>query len=105
MTRTKQQAASSLDNIKPLLEERAELHMAKKRIEDRIKAVDEAIRPVLADRGAVVYNGYEHNVTKVPGRKSVDYKQMAEDYNIDIEDYTKEGAPSTRYVIKSVEEL
>jgi hypothetical protein len=105
MSTSRTQAARSLDNLKGLLDERAELHMAKKRIEEQIASLDEVIRPVLADRGAIVYNGYEHKVTKSAGRKTVDYKAMAEDYNIDLEDYTKVGAPSTRYTISKVEEL
>jgi len=96
---------AALDNLKPMLDERADLHAAKKRIEDQIKALDEVIRPVLAERGAVVYNGWEHSVVKTPGRKTYDYKQMAEDYEIDLEDYAKPGAPSTRYTLRKVEEL
>ena len=105
MTNSNSAATSSLDNLKPLLDERAELAMAKKRIEDRIKTLDGEIRPMLEGRGEIVYNGYTHSVTKVPGRKSVDYKAMAEDHNIDLDDYAKVGAPSTRYNLKAVNEL
>lgn len=99
------QQKSSLDNYKAMLDERAELHMSKKRIEEKIKELDEALKPALADKGPLIYNGYQHEVKSVAGRKSVDYKQMAEDYGIDLEDYTKVGAPSMRYEIKRVNEL
>lgn len=106
MKTSTQPVGNSLDNLKPMLDERADLHAAKKRIEEQIAALDEVIRPVLANRDKpVVYNGWEHSVTKVPGRTTYDYKQMAEDYGIDLADYAKQGAPSTRYVLKKIEEL
>jgi hypothetical protein len=105
MKTSRTKAANSLDNVKAMLDERADLHMAKKRIEEQIKSLDEVLRPVIADRGRIVCNGWEHNVVKRAGRKSVDYKAMAEDYDIDLTDYTKEGSPYTVYEIKKVEEL
>ena len=100
----KQKLASSLENIKPLMEERAKLHMQKKQIEDKIKKLDKDLRPVLMDRGAVVHNGFEFEVKSVAGRTSYDYKQMAED-GIDLDKYKKVGAPSTRFAIKEVAEI
>ena len=99
------QVQSSLDNYKGLMDERAELHMAKARIDARIKELDETLRPVLADRGEIVWNGYRHEVTMTAGRKTVDYKAMAEDYGIDLDAYTKVGKPSSRYTVKAVQEL
>ena len=101
----KVQNGSSLDNIKPMLSERAQLHMKKKQIEDKIKKLDEALRPVLLDYGqAVQYEGFTFEVTQQQGRTSYDYKAMAED-GIDLEPYKKVGAPSTRFVIKEVAEI
>lgn len=104
MTNSKQQALPSLDNVKPLLDERAELHASKKRIEDRISELDEVLRPMLQGRGALVYNGYEFHVAVTPGRTSYDYKAMAAD-GIDIDRYAKVGAPSTRFTLKRVQEI
>ncbi|MDJ0827779.1 MAG: hypothetical protein QNJ16_20010 [Rhodobacter sp.] len=103
MTSTQQQMAS-LDNFKPLLDERADLYSAKKRIEERIKELDEELRPVLMDRGAVIWNGYEFDVKSVQGRTTYDYKKMIED-GIDLGPYKKIGAPSTRFTVKPVQEL
>ena len=106
MTKTsKQQAVVSLDNYKPLMDERAELARSKKRIEERIRELDEALRPALLNRGEIIYGGFSFKVDAVPGRKSVDYKRMAEDYSINLDDYTKIGAPSSRFTIKPVNEL
>lgn len=105
MTNSKQQAAQSLDNVKPLMDERAELHMTKKRIEERIKELDETLRPVLVGQGELVHNGYMFKVDAVPGRRTVDYKAMAEDFNIDLEDYTKVGKPSSRFTVKPIKEV
>lgn len=101
---SKPEVQTSLDNVKPLLDERGELHMAKKRIEDRIKQLDEDLRPVLAGRGAFVHNGYQFEVAITAGRTSYDYKAMAAD-GIDISKYAKVGAPSTRFTVKAVQEL
>ena len=101
---TKKQAQGSLDNFKPLLDERADLYRSKKRIEERIKELDEALRPTLEGRGAVIWNGYQFEVTAIPGRTTYDYKMMEAD-GIDLEPYKKVGAPSTRFNIKPVKEL
>lgn len=93
-----------MDNLKPLLDERAELAMSKKRIEDRIKVLDEDLRPVLNGRGSVVHNGYQFEVTTAKGRTTYDTKAMAAD-GIDIEAYSKTGAPSTRFTVKAVNEI
>lgn len=98
------QGVSSLDNYKPLMDERAELTTAKKRIDDRIKELDEALRPALNNRGPVIYGGYEFEVKAVAGRKTYDYKAMLED-GIDLEPYVKVGAPTTRFSIKPVNEI
>lgn len=105
MTNGKQQGKGSLDNMKPLLDERATLHQSKKRIEERIAELDKALRPSLEGRGELVYNGFSFKVEQTAGRKTVDYKKMAEDYGIDLEDYEKVGAPSSRFTIKPVNEV
>ena len=104
MTSNKQ-ASGSLDNVKALMDERAELWLSKKRIEEKIAELDEDLKPLLAGRGPIVCNGYQHEVKTVKGRTTVDYKAMAEDYSIDLADYSKVGKPSARYEIKAVNEL
>lgn len=99
------QPASSLDNYKPMMDERAELYEQKKAIDARIEELDEALRPSLADRGELIHNGYSFKVDITAGRKTVDYKQMAADFGIDLDAYTKQGAPSTRFSIKKVNQL
>lgn len=101
---SKKQAANSLDNMKPLMDERADLYRSKKRIEDRIAEVDEVLRPALVGRGEVVWNGFAFKVDEVAGRKTYDTKAMAAD-GIDIEKYAKVGAPSSRFTIKPVTEI
>lgn len=97
--------SDKLDNYKPIMDERAELQRSKKRIEERIKELDEVLRPVLVDRGELVHNGFSFKVDMVAGRKTVDYKAMADDFDIDLENYTKVGKPSTRFTIKPVNEI
>lgn len=94
----------SLDNLKPALAERASLSSEKKRIEDRIKALDEELRPVLAGRGEIVSDGFAFKVAEVPGRTTYDYKAMVED-GIDLTPYAKTGRPSTRFTIRAVQEV
>lgn len=101
---SKAQPAASLDNLKPLLEERALLQQAKKRLEAQIEKLDKDIRPVLAGRGAVVYNGFQFEVGVTAGRTTYDYKAMEAD-GVDLELYKKVGSPSTRFTIKEVNEL
>lgn len=105
MTKTlKKQQRNSLDNYKALLDERAELYLDKKEIEDRIKELDADLRPVLEGRGAVVWNGFQFEVSVTAGRITYDTKAMLED-GMDLEPYRKEGKPSTRFTIKQVKEL
>ena len=74
MARSKKKT-DSLDNLKPLLEERGELYEEKKAIEDEIKKLDETLRPMLEGRGAVTYAGHQFEVRLNEGRKSFDRKK------------------------------
>jgi len=96
------QVQSSLDNYKGLLKERGDLYLEKQRIEDRIKVIDGDLRPALEGRGEVVSQGYSFKCDITAGRKTVDYKKMADDYNIDMAEYTKVGKPSSRFTVKEV---
>jgi hypothetical protein len=102
---TPPQAKSSLDNFKPLMSERAALHMAKKDIEEQIKAIDADLRPMLDGLGTIIHDGFSFKVTVAAGRNTVDHKKMAEDYGIDAEEYTKTGAPSSRFTIAEVTDI
>lgn len=105
MTKTlKKPAGSSLDNMKPLMDERAELHASKKRIEERIKEIDMDLRPSLVGRGPIVYNGYQFQVQERPGRVTYDTKKMLED-GMDLSNYEKVGKPTTVFTVKAVNEL
>lgn len=97
-------AKASLDNVKPLMEERAKLHLKKKQIEDKIKELDETLRPMLVGKGELYHSGFSFKVEEVPGRTTYDYKAMLED-GIDIEPYKKVGRPSSRFTIKEVTEV
>lgn len=108
MTSMKQANASSLDNYKPLLDERAELHRSKKRIEDRIKELDEALRPALVGRGELIYNGFAFKVEQVAGRTTLNKKALTDFLGAlghDIAEFESVGKPSSRFTIKQVEEL
>lgn len=102
MTNSKKQRGKSLDNLKPMLDERAELQDQKKKIEKKIKELDEVIRPVLLDQGAIIHNNHQFECQSVAGRVTYDYKAMIED-GIDLEPYKKVGKPSSRLVIKDVQ--
>lgn len=107
MTSEKQQAVS-LDNHKAALEERGELHIIRKKCEDRIKALDEELRPVLEGRGELVYAGYSFKVTLVTGRKTLDKDAVADalhKHGLDIANFEKVGAPYTTFTVKEVQSL
>ena len=106
MTKQKQQAQGSLDNLKPLMEERAMLTTSLKRIEARIKELDAELRPSLVGRGELIHSGYSFKVDTVAGRKTIDTKAMERDHGSDfLKPYEKIGAPSTRFVVKPVQEI
>lgn len=108
MSNSKKPEANSLDNYKPMLDERAELAMSKKRIEERIKELDELLRPVLEGRGDVIYNGYSFNCKLVAGRKTLDkgaVSEFVEQHGAHLEDFEKVGAPYTTFTVKRVNEL
>ena len=98
---SKQHQPASLDNVKPLLADRAKLYVLKKEVEARIDKLDEELRPMLVGRGETISDGFSFNVTSVPGRTTYDTKRMIAD-GMDLDDYTKVGAPSSRFVIKPV---
>lgn len=99
------QPANSLANYKPILKERGELADLKKRVEARIKELDEELRPALEGRGEIVAEGYSFKCTLSAGRKSLDKPLLAEflkDYNMTVEEFEKEGAPFTTMTVKAV---
>jgi hypothetical protein len=91
----------SLDNILPDLQEYADLRAQKKDIEERMKALDERVRPALVSRGPVTHAGYRFECKIMEGVKTFDKRLMADD-GIDIDKYLKQGAPFTRMEIKEV---
>lgn len=96
----------SLANLKPLLAEYAHIKAERDRLNERLKELDEQVRPVLADEGEVVVAGFSFTCTMMPGRKALDKKSLfAENPDIDEERYTKIGAPYTMLKIKAVKEL
>ncbi len=107
MSKTKKQAERSLDNVKSLMAERAELHMEKKEIEAEIKELDEVLRPMLEGKGKVIYNGFQHEVS-MQSRKSFNRKaaeSFITDHGGKVEDFIEQGAPYTVYKISEVQQL
>jgi hypothetical protein len=108
MTASEKAQKSSLDNFKPMLEERGELAILKKKCEDRIKQLDEDLRPVLEGRGELFHAGYSFKCTLTPGRKSLDKAAVAEvlaAVGLKIEDFEREGAPFTTMTVKQMQAL
>jgi len=101
MSNVATQQQPSLDNHKPALDELAALTKQKKEIDARIKALGEEVRPVLADKGKVMHNGFVFNCTLSAGRTTYDYKAMTAD-GIDVDKYKKVGAPFTTLKIEEV---
>lgn len=100
-----EQPANSLANYKPMLKERGELAVLKKQVEERIKELDEAIRPALEGRGEIVAEGYSFKCTMSAGRKSIDKDALngfLKEYSMDFTDFEKEGAPFTTMTVKAV---
>ncbi len=94
----------SLENLKPILTEYAELHVTKKTIEARLKELGEQVRPTLMGQGAVVVGDYQFDCTQQAGRKTLDKKAMEAD-GIDLEPYYKVGAPFTKLNIKEIKNV
>ena len=107
MPKQKKQQTGSLDNVKSMMDERAELYEEKKEIEEEIKKLDEALRPMLEGKGKLVHNGYQHEVT-LQSRKSFNRK-MAESFIADnggnVDDFIDQGNPYSVYKITKVQQL
>lgn len=96
----------SLDNLKGYLEEYAELKKAEKNLKARMKELDPLIRPNLADRGEVIVGNSKFECVTKPGRATFDKKLLAEAHpEIDLDAYTKRGAPFTELRITEVEKI
>ena len=84
------------------------MSVLKKQIEDKIKQLDEDLRPVLEGRGEIVAEGYSFKCTLSKGRKSID-KELLEDHlrkqGLAVADFEKEGAPFTTFSVKPVTSL
>lgn len=97
-----------MDNYKGLLKERGELAVLKKQVEDRIKQLDEDLRPALEGRGEIVAEGFAFKCSMSKGRKSID-KELLEDFlkkhGLAVADFEKEGAPFTTMTVKAVNVL
>jgi hypothetical protein len=108
MTSNSQPQSSSLDNYRDMLRERGELADFKKQCEDRIKQLDEDLRPVLEGRGEIVAEGYSFKCALSKGRKSID-KELLEDHlkkqGLSVSDFEKEGSPFTTFTVKKVNQL
>lgn len=103
-----QNSAGSLDNYRAMLKERGELADLKKKCEDRIKQLDEDLRPILEGRGEIVAEGYSFKCTLSAGRKALDKDQLGEflrDFNLTVADFEKQGAPFTTFTVKKVNVL
>jgi hypothetical protein len=106
MTVSQQPQQASLDNHKPALKERGELADLKKRCEDRIKELDETLRPVLEGRGTIATEGYSFTCTLSKGRKSIDKDALNEflsQHGMSVENFEKEGAPFTTMTVKKMQ--
>jgi hypothetical protein len=96
---------NQLDNYKNILKERGELADLKKKVEERIKELDEDLRPVLEGRGEIVAEGYSFKVTLQPGRRSVDKPALDAfllEHGATINEFEKQGAPFTVFTVKAV---
>jgi hypothetical protein len=82
--------------------------MAQKRIEKRLKELDEVVRPIIVERGKFVHGIYAFNCKQVAGRKSLDKEALIEflnDHGAKYEDFEKVGAPYTTLSVETVETI
>lgn len=103
-----QNSSASLDNMRELLKERGELADFKKKAEDRIKELDEILRPALEGRGEIIAEGYSFKCTLSKGRKSIDKELLEETLRkqgLTVADFEKEGAPFTTFAVKKVQTI
>ena len=92
----------SLDNIKPIAIELGETITKIKALEAKKKLLEAQVRPVLASVGTVQFESHQFTITEHAGRKSLDKAAMIAD-GLDVESYTKVGAPYTKMAYKRVE--
>lgn len=107
MTLTQQQP-NSLANYKPMLKERGELAVLKKTVEERIKVLDEDLRPALEGKGELAAEGYSFKCALSKGRKSIDKDLLGEflaKHDLSVADFEKEGAPFTTMTVKAITAL
>jgi hypothetical protein len=105
MTSDQQQPSSSLDNYRDMLNERGELAVLKKQVEDRIKQLDEDLRPALEGRGETVVGKYSFKCVLSKGRTSIDKDSLGDflkSHGTSIAAFEKEGAPFTTMTVKEV---
>lgn len=106
MSNTKADQANSLANHKPMMIERAQLHMDKKDIEDEIKNLDKILRPVLEGRGKVQVDNFTMEVKVVAGRKTQDkvaLEAFLAEHGKTLEDFTVMGAPYTTFSVSEAQ--
>ena len=99
---------SSLDNLKPLLDEWCRLRLDVKDAEKRIAALDKDLKPAISGRGELRMGNYTMNCVEAAGRKTIDKELLGEflaKHGKTVEDFEKVGAPSLRVTIKEVKEI
>jgi hypothetical protein len=108
MTKQSKQAAASLDNIKPQLRELLNLRAERKELDAEIKALDEEVRPIIANRGKMQLDNFIFECKEQPGRKTLDKKALEEflsKHGKSLEDFEKQGAPFTTLRIDEAAEV
>lgn len=99
MTKSVNEAAQSLDNLKPLIKKLLELRMDKRDIEAEIKEIEGVVKESIADKGKMQLDNYVFECKTMAGRKTVDKPALEEflaSHGKSYEDFTKQGAPFTQ---------
>lgn len=94
----------SLDNLAPIVTALGNINEQIKLLTERKKELEAELRPVIVDKGTVVFKDYTVECFTSAGRKTLDKKAL-EAAQIDLEPYYKVGAPFTTLRIKPVAKL
>ena len=91
--------SSNFDNIRSAAIEYAETKELIDNLTKRKEQLEKIVKPVLADQGAVMFDGFVLDAVTVEGRKTLDTKALAAVYG-DLSSFYKQGSPYIRMSVK-----
>lgn len=91
------QAPSSLDNLKPQIEELLELREDVKQMQAEIKELEKVVKPATVGKGKIQVGKFVFECREQAGRRTVDKDALNEflkQHGKSYDDFTKVGSPT-----------